>query len=74
MERWEEVSERRFECDGKFADASGKFKPIRLNAARFDQSWDRKRGSAMRLTSVLLREDDAEVERRVCENERAAKT
>jgi hypothetical protein len=37
---------------------SQSFKAIRLNAARFDQSWDRKRGRAVRLTSVLLREDD----------------
>src|SRR5579862_7252115 len=50
-----------------------KFKPIRLNAARFDQSWDRKRGAAVRLTSVLLREDDAALTRRVCENERSVK-
>jgi len=31
-----------------------RFKPIRLNARRFDQSWDRKRGAAVRLTAVLL--------------------
>lgn len=53
---------------------SRRFKPIRLNAARFDQSWDRKRGAAVRLTAVLLREDDATLERRVCESERAVKT
>jgi hypothetical protein len=35
-----------------------KFKPIRLNAARFDRSWDRTRDTAVRLPSVLLREDD----------------
>lgn len=44
-----------------------KFNPVRLNATRFDQSWDRKRGAAARLTAVLLREDDAALERRVCE-------
>jgi hypothetical protein len=51
-----------------------KFRPIRLNVARFDQSWDRKRGAAVRLTAVLLREDDSALERRVCENERTVKT
>ena len=51
-----------------------RFKPIKLNAARFDTAWDRKRGSAMRLTSVLLREDDTTLQRRVCENERSVKT
>ena len=51
-----------------------KFKPLRLNVARFDPSWDRKRGAAMRLTAVLLLEDDSALERRVCENEKTAKT
>jgi hypothetical protein len=51
-----------------------KFKPIRLNPARFDQSWDRKRGAAVRMTSVLLRHDDVELENRVCENAKSAKT
>lgn len=51
-----------------------RFKPVRLNVARFDQSWDRKRGSAVRLMAVLLREDDTALHQRVCESERAAKT
>lgn len=52
---------------------SRKFKPMRLNAARFDSAWDRKRGAAVRLTAVLLGEDDSALERRACENERSAK-
>jgi hypothetical protein len=32
---------------------------MKLNATRFDQSWDRKRGAAARLTAVLFQEDDA---------------
>jgi|SRR6185437_15686884 len=51
-----------------------KFKPIKLNASRFDNAWDRKRGAAVRLTAVLLREDDVTLQQRVCENERSAKT
>lgn len=46
-----------------------KFKPLKLNVARFDNSWERKRGAA-----VLLREDDSTLERRVCEIETSAKT
>jgi len=53
---------------------SRKFKPMKLNVARFDQSWDRKCGAAARLTAVVLREDDAALERRVCEDKRTAKT
>lgn len=51
-----------------------KFKPIRINLARLDGGWERKRAAAVRLTGVLLREDDSTLERRVCENERSAKT
>ena len=54
--------------------AARRFRPVRLNAARFDQSWDRKRGSAARLMAVLLREDDSALHQRVCESERTAKT
>jgi hypothetical protein len=51
-----------------------KFKTIKLNPVRFDQSWDRKRRAAIRLTSVLLRHDDVALEGRVCENDKTAKT
>jgi hypothetical protein len=54
--------------------APRRFKPVRLNVTRFDQSWDRKRGSAARLMAVLLREDDSALHQRVCESDRAAKT
>jgi hypothetical protein len=54
--------------------ANRRFKPIRLNTSRFDSTWDRKRGAAVRLTAVLLREDDAALKQRVCENERTTKT
>ncbi len=49
------------------------FKVIRLNAAKFDARWDRKRGAAVRLTAMLLREDDAMLQERVCANERSVK-
>ncbi len=51
-----------------------KFKPVKLNVARFDNAWERKRGAAVRLTAVLRREDDPALERRVCESELSAKT
>src|SRR5580658_7076577 len=58
----------------KTLEPTRKFKPVKLNASRFDSSWDRKRGAAVRLTAVLLREDDAALERRVCESEKTQKT
>jgi hypothetical protein len=51
-----------------------KFKPIKLSAARLDEGWERKRAAAVRLTAVLLREDDTTLERRVCESERTVRT
>ncbi len=51
----------------------GKFKAMNLNLARFDNSWDRKRGAAVRLTGILLKEDDTALERRVCESAQSAK-
>lgn len=52
---------------------SRKFKPIRLNATKFDSAWDRKRGAAVRLTAVLLGEDDSALQQRVCADDRSAK-
>jgi hypothetical protein len=69
-------------ADREFAQLTGKpaapvpsrrFKPMRLNAARFDSAWDRKRGAAVRLTAVLLNEDDSALEQRVCADERSVK-
>jgi hypothetical protein len=51
-----------------------KVKPIKLNVAKFDRSWDRKRGAALRPTGVRLRDDDSALERRVCVDERSVKT
>lgn len=47
------------------------FKGARIRLARFDRTWDLKRGSAARLMSVLLSEDSAALQARVCESERA---
>jgi hypothetical protein len=51
-----------------------RFKALKINPARFDRTWDRKRGSAVRLMAVVLREDHEALKRRVCENEQTAKT
>ncbi len=50
-----------------------RFKALRINPARFDRTWDRKRGSAVRLMAVVLREDHEALTRRVCENAETAK-
>ena len=55
-------------------EPSRRFKPVKINPEKYDSAWDRKRGVAVRLTAVLLREDDVGLERRVCESEQTAKT
>lgn len=49
------------------------FKAIRMSPEKYDSRWDRKRGAAVRLTAVLLREDDATLQERVCATERSVK-
>ena len=51
-----------------------KFRPVKLNAAQFENGWGRKRVAAVRLTAVLLREDDSALERRVCESGDSVRT
>ncbi|HKT73978.1 MAG TPA: hypothetical protein VJQ47_13885 [Steroidobacteraceae bacterium] len=53
---------------------SRRFKAVNINPSKYDAAWDRKRGAAVRLTAVLLREDDAGLERRVCESDATVKT
>jgi hypothetical protein len=59
---------------GRTVPAERNFKGLRINLAQFDDGWDRKRGAAVRLSAVLVQEDDTALERRVCENERATRT
>lgn len=49
------------------------FKAIRMSPEKYDSRWDRKRGAAVRLTAVLLGEDDGALQERVCANERTVK-
>lgn len=53
---------------------SRRFKPRRLNPARFGPDWDRKRGAAVRLTAVILAEADTDLEQRCCSDDRTRKT
>lgn len=71
------LSEREFKriaIETTAAPVRGKFRGMKMKVEQFDVGWDRKRGAAARLTGVLLREDDAALERRVCENTQSAST
>lgn len=54
--------------------AAKRFRSVKLQLAKFDPTWDRKRGEAMRLTGVLLSEGDDAMQARVCETSATAKT
>ena len=56
------------------APSPGSFKPMRLNIDAFGRSWDAKRGAAVRLAAVLLKDDDQAMERRVCADDRTTTT
>jgi hypothetical protein len=59
---------------GQAIPISRNFKAMRLNLAKFDDTWDRKRGAAVRLTGVLLREDARTLLERVCADPQTAET
>ena len=50
------------------------FKPRKLSLDRYDRRWDRKRGSAIRLTGVLLRDTEEAMQQRVCASSATKKT
>ncbi len=50
------------------------FRGMNLNLSRFDTTWDKRRGTAIRLTGVLLTESDAALQLRVCESAISVKT
>jgi hypothetical protein len=72
------LSDREYQRENNTAPApqpaTKKFKAVRLNLARYDGSWDRKRGSAARLMAVLLRESDDQLTERVCQDAQACRT
>lgn len=50
------------------------FKGLSLSLAKFSTAWDRKRGSAARMTGIVLREDAEALHARVCADEKSFKT
>jgi hypothetical protein len=65
---------RRTSDKGLAAPAPRTFKAMRLNLAKFDDAWDRKRGAAVRMTGVLLRENANTLLERVCADPQIAET
>ena len=51
-----------------------KFRGVKLNASKYDEGWDRKRGAAVRMMSIIPREDSEMLLKRVSSNGNSAKT
>lgn len=54
--------------------APQRFRGLRMSLTKFDASWDRKRGAAARLMGVLLRENDQQLQERVCADAPSSRT
>lgn len=59
------LAEREFKQTRASPVKREKFRGMNLNIGRYDASWDRKRGSCVRMMSVILRQDDKALAERV---------
>ncbi len=67
------LAEREFKAN-RTTVAREKFRGMNLNVGKYDEGWDRKRGAAVRMMAVILRDNDEALLARVSESEQAAKT
>lgn len=66
------LAEREFKAN-RAAPMRTKFRGLKLNIGKFDESWDHKRGAAVRMMGVILREGDQSLYDRVSASDEAAK-
>lgn len=67
------LAEREFKAN-RTTRVRERFRGMNLNVGKYDEGWDRKRGSAVRMMAVILRDDDEGLYARVTESAQAAKT
>lgn len=67
------LAEREFKAN-RTAPLRKRFRGLNLNISKYDETWDHKRGAAVRMMSVILRNDDEALYGRVSENDQTAKT
>jgi hypothetical protein len=67
------LAEREFKAS-RVAPTKRKFRAFNINPSKFDESWDRHRGAAVRMMSVVLRDDEASLRQRVNAGGQTAKT
>lgn len=67
------LAEREFKAN-RAAPVRPKFRGMNLNIGKYDESWDHKRGAAVRMMGVILRDNDQALYDRVSASDQAAKT
>lgn len=67
------LAEREFKAN-RAAPVRQKFRGLKLNVGKYDEGWDRKRGAAVRMMAVVLRDDDQALYTRVSQSPGFAKT
>lgn len=58
------LAEREFKAN-RAAPVRAKFRGMNLNIGKYDEGWDRKRGTAVRFMGVILRDNDQQLLDRV---------
>lgn len=59
------LAEREFKRNTSKTPAREKFRGLKLNISKYDETWDRRRGAAARMMGVILREGDEALLKRV---------
>ena len=67
------LAEREFKAN-RSAPVRQKFRGMKLNLSKLDEGWDHKRGAAVRMMGVILRDNDQTLYERVSASDQAAKT
>ena len=66
------LAEREFKAN-RTTPVRQKFRGMKLNLSKLDEGWDHKRGAAVRMMGVILRDNDQALYERVSESDQAAK-
>jgi hypothetical protein len=67
------LAEREFKST-RTTPVRSKFRGMNLNISKFDETWDHKRGAAVRMMGVVLRDGDQALYERVSASDQVAKT
>ena len=67
------LAEREFKAN-RATPVRQKFRGMKLKLSKLDEGWDHKRGAAVRMMGVVLRDSDTELYERVSASDQSVKT